>query len=107
MSNLDAIAYIPLFATAVIALAILVFLIIIKIRNTAKVSFISFLSLAIIIFACIYTIIKPSIMTISLLQLIAAALIIPYCVMLALGKPREMMLIAPDAKATPDVPDAY
>ena len=106
MSNLDAIAYIPLFATAVIALAILVFLIIIKIRNTAKVSFISFLSLAIIIFACIYTIIKPSIMTISLLQLIAAALIIPYCVMLALGKPREMMLIAPDAKATPDVPDA-
>ena len=105
MSNLDAIAYIPLIATAVVALVLVAFLVIIKIRNTAKVSFISFLSLLIIIGACAYTVVHPGITTFAVLILIAALAIIPYVVMLAFGKPKEVMVVATEAK-TPDAPDA-
>ncbi|MBQ7158704.1 MAG: SpoIIE family protein phosphatase [Treponema sp.] len=74
-------------------------------RNTAKVSFISFLSLAIIIGGCIRTIVSPSLITLALTLLIAAILIIPYCVLLAFGKPKEIMVLASEAKA-PETPDA-
>ena len=105
MSNLDAIAYIPLFAIAIIAIALCAFLIAIKVRNTAKVSFISFLSLALIVVGCIYTAVSPSLMTIALTILIAEVLIIPYVVLLAFGKPKEIMILASEAK-TPEAPDA-
>ena len=105
MSNLDAIAYIPLFAIAIIAIALCSFLIAIKVRNTAKVSFISFLSLALIVAGCIYTAVSPSLMTIALTILIAEVLIIPYVVLLAFGKPKEIMILASEAK-TPEAPDA-
>lgn len=104
MSNLDAIAYIPLIALAVIALVIAAFLVVIKIRNTAKVSFISFLSLLIIIGACAYTIVHPGITSFALLITLAALAIIPYVVLLAFGKPKEVMIVAAqsDAPAAPD-----
>ena len=58
MSHIDAIAYIPLLCTALIAVFLCVLLAIIKIRNTAKVSFISFLSLLVLAFASINTMLE-------------------------------------------------
>jgi phosphoserine phosphatase RsbU/P len=86
LSGIDAIAYIPLFCTALAALVLCVFLIIIKIRNTAKVSFIVFLTLAIELTGCINTIFAPGMMRFALYQFVATSVLIPYCVMLALGK---------------------
>ncbi|MDE6350841.1 MAG: GAF domain-containing protein, partial [Treponemataceae bacterium] len=105
MSNLDAIAYIPLIAIAVVALVLAAFLVIIKIRNTAKVSFISFLSLLILVIACAYTTMHPGITTFSLLILIALLALFPYAVLLAFGKPKERMAVPPSADA-PAAPDA-
>lgn len=86
LSDLDAIAYIPLICTALAALVLCVFLIVIKIRRTAKVSFISFLSLGILIAGCIHTIFNPSMMVFALYLLAATVLFAPYCIMLAFGK---------------------
>ena len=105
LSNLDAIAYIPLIAIAVVALVLAAFLVIIKIRNTAKVSFISFLSLLILVVACVYTTMHPGITTFSLLILIALLALFPYAVLLAFGKPKERMAVVPEADA-PAAPDA-
>ncbi len=105
LSNLDAIAYIPLFAAALIALTLAAFLVVIKVRNTAKVSFISFLSLALIAGGCLYTIFNPSLMFISLVLLVAEVFIVPYCVILAFGKPKEVMILASEAKEA-EAPDA-
>ncbi|MBQ0051482.1 MAG: SpoIIE family protein phosphatase [Treponema sp.] len=98
MLTSEAISYIPLFCTAGIALIIGVLITIIKIRNTAKVSFISYLTIAVMIFACIYTALHPGMLTFALLILLAAVLLIPYCVMLAFGKPK-----AKEVEATEEV----
>lgn len=84
----EAVSYIPLFATAGVAVIIGILITIIKIRNTAKVSFISYLALAVTVFACIYTVYHPGMLFYALLILLAAVLLIPYCVMLAFGKPK-------------------
>lgn len=89
MFNSDAVAYIPLFGTAILAIILFIFLAIIKIRNTAKVSFLSFLSIGIIIFACIYTASHPGFMRFILLLLLSAAIQLPYFIMLSFGKPKE------------------
>ena len=87
----DAISYIPLFGTAVVALAIAVLLTVIKIRKTAKVSFISYFAIAVLIFACIYTASHPGMLIFALLLLFTSILFIPYCIMLAFGKPQEFV----------------
>lgn len=85
----EAVSYIPLYATAGVAVIIGILITIIKIRNTAKVSFISYLALGVTVFACIYTVYHPGMLFYALLILLAAVLLIPYCVMLAFGKPKE------------------
>ena len=87
MFTSDAISYVPLFCTAVVAIIIAVLITVIKIRKTAKVSFIAYFALAVIIFACIYTATHPSMMRFALLILFASLLFIPYCLLLAFGKP--------------------
>ena len=89
MFSSDAISYVPLFCTAIVAVVIAVFLTIIKIRKTAKVSFIAYFALAVVIFACVYTAIHPGMMLFSLLMLLAALLFIPYCIMLAFSKAQK------------------
>lgn len=85
----EAVSYIPLYATAGVAVIIGILITIIKIRNTAKVSFISYLALGVTVFACIYTVYHPGMLFYALLILLAAVLLIPYCIMLAFGKPKE------------------
>ena len=104
LSRIDAIAYIPLLFTAAIAFFLCVLLAAIKIRNTAKVSFISFLSLLVLAFACINTVLSPSMTRFALLVLLALALLIPYCVMLAFGKPKEKTAAPAQQAAAATVP---
>lgn len=107
MSQTDAIAYIPLLFTAVIAIFLCVLLAVIKIRNTAKVSFISFLSLLALAFACVNAVLTRGMAMFALWVLGALAALIPYCVLLAFGKPRERLKaqqLAPPV-ATPVVVD--
>ena len=89
MFTSDAISYIPLFGTAAVSILIAVLLTIIKVRKTAKVSFIAYFALAVIIFACTYTATHPGMMRFALLMFFASLLFIPYCLMLAFGKPKE------------------
>lgn len=91
MFTSDAISYVPLFCTAFVSVAIAVLLTVIKIRRTAKVSFIAYFALAVVMFACVYTATHPGIMFFSLLILLASLLFIPYCIMLAFGKPQELV----------------
>lgn len=94
MKGIDQFAYIPLLAIALVLVAISVFLVVIKIRNTAKVSFISILSLLIVAFGCLHTVLNPQFSKFMLfVYILAAALIyVPYVVMLAFGKPKEKMV---------------
>ncbi len=105
MFNSDAIAWIPLFGTAVLAAILFVFLIIIKSRKTAKVSYLSFLALLIVIAASVYTALKPGITHFVLLLLLAAAVLIPYLIMLAFGKPKveEKKEVKTEEAKTPQV----
>lgn len=93
MFNSDAIAYIPLFGTAILFSVLFVFLAIIKIRKTAKVSLLSFLSILIVIADCVYTALHPGIMRFVLVLLLAAVIILPYLIMLAFGKPKEEVVV--------------
>ena len=89
MFNTDAIAYIPLFGTAVLAAVLFVVLVIVKTRKTAKASYLTFLSLGIVAGDCLYTATHPGMMRFVLLLLLAAAIQLPYLIMLAFGKPKE------------------
>lgn len=88
MFSSSAFTYIPLICTVAILIIVSILITIIKIRKTAKVSFISYFAILVVIFACIYTILHPGIMFYSLLILFASILMIPYCIMLAFGKPQ-------------------
>ena len=88
MFNSDAIAYIPLFGTAILAAVLFIFLVIIKTRKTAKVSYLSFLALLIVAADCVYTALTPGITHFVLLILLASAILLPYLIMLAFGKPK-------------------
>ena len=93
MFTSDAISYVPLFCTAIVSIVIAVLLTIIKVRKTAKVSFIAYFALAVVIFACVYTAVHPGMMLFALLILLTSLLFIPYCIMLAFGKPKEYVKI--------------
>jgi len=92
----DVIANIPLICTAVLAILIGVFLVIIKIKNTAKVSFISYLTLAVLIFACIRNVLSTNTLLFNLLLLLAASLITIYCLSLIFAPPKEKIITEDD-----------
>jgi len=85
----DLLSYIPLLCIAVFAACLCVLLFIVKLRKVAKVSFVVFLSLFIIIFGCVRTVFIHDFALLSILFIVATALFIPYAVMLAFGKPKE------------------
>ncbi|MBR1715241.1 MAG: SpoIIE family protein phosphatase [Treponema sp.] len=87
--NTDTIANIPLIFTAVLAVFIIALLVVTKIRKTAKVSFISFFALIVLIVACVRALFNSGMLAFNLMILLATVLLIPYCVMLAFGKPKE------------------
>ncbi|WP_303919960.1 GAF domain-containing SpoIIE family protein phosphatase [Treponema berlinense] len=98
MFRSDAIAYLPLLGTAILATVLFVFLAVIKGRKTAKVSYLTFLALVILISDCVYTVYNPGITNFVLLLLLAAAVLLPYLVMLAFAKPKAEEPKAPLAE---------
>lgn len=94
----DSFAYIPLFATAAAAFVILILLVIIKKRNTARVSFITFIADVLVLVASLICALKPtstdpsqdSLILIATVLFISAFLFIPYCIVLSTFTPKKI-----------------
>ena len=86
----DSFAYIPLFATAVAGLAVFVLLFIVKKKNSARVSFITFLADALVMVTCIICGAQPipegtqthGLVLLGCVLFIAMFIFIPYCIIL-------------------------
>lgn len=89
MSFNDTFAYIPLLATAVAAFVILILLIVIRKKNSARVSFITFAVAVLVIVGCIICAAIPissttqyNLVLLGCFLFIGAFLLIPYCIIL-------------------------
>ena len=80
MAAIDAFAYIPLIATFFVAVILFSFLIAINKKRSARISFIVFLSIIILLCGIIYTLIHPGMMVLSMSVFCAVFIFIPYCV---------------------------
>lgn len=87
--NLDSFAHIPLAALIIALLAIIVFVVIITIRKTAKTSFVFLLSLVCIFVGAVYTFMYQNIFVLTLALFASAALLLPYCIIKATSSPEE------------------
>lgn len=81
---LDAFAYIPLLATVFVAIAIFCLLSAINKKRSAKISFIAFLSIVILVCGIIYTLVHPGLMVLSMSIFCASFIFLPYCVITVL-----------------------
>lgn len=79
------IANIPLICTVVAAVAIAVLITVIKIRGTAKVSFVFYLSIAVVVYASIKALVSPY-FNYNFHIMLAAFLLVPYCALRIFGK---------------------
>jgi len=104
LSNLESIAYIPLFGTSFVAVLIFSFLILIKKRKTARVSFITFVSVAVFALAsliCAIRLLANPENFLSDIQIYffflfgASVLFIPYCIMLCTFEPKKIEKLVP------------
>ena len=80
MAAIDAFAYIPLFATIFVAVILFSFLVAINKKRSARISFIVFLAIIILLSGVIYTLIHPGMMILSMSVFCAVFIFIPYCV---------------------------
>ncbi|MFA6936955.1 MAG: SpoIIE family protein phosphatase [Treponema sp.] len=86
----DSFAYIPLFATAICAFVVLVLLIVIYKKKSARVSFVTFIIDALLIISCVVCALLPTpqntsekgLFLLSCVLFISAFLFIPYCIIL-------------------------
>lgn len=90
--NFDSFAYIPHLATAFIALALCVLLVIIKVRNTAHVSYVMFVSLFLLLAGVIYTLMHPlenPVMAMAVTVFSISVILLPYCILLCGFAPKQ------------------
>lgn len=90
--NFDTFAYIPLIATAVLATVMCVLLAVVRIRNTARVSYILFLVLIIVVVGVLRVVLRPTLyplMTLGAMCLLICVLIVPYAIMLCTFDPKK------------------
>ncbi|MBQ0002527.1 MAG: SpoIIE family protein phosphatase [Treponema sp.] len=87
--NYTAFAYIPLLASVALTFLVFVFLIVIMIRKTAKVSFIFFLALIALMTGMIFTYINKEPSFLYLMLLLASVLMTPYAILKALVRQEE------------------
>ena len=80
MAAIDAFAYIPLLATIFVAVILFSFLVAINKKRSARISFIVFLAIIILLSGVIYTLIHPGMMILSMSVFCAVFIFIPYCV---------------------------
>ncbi len=89
MLPIDAFAFIPLIAASVVTFGVFVFLIVMKLRKTAKPSFVLFLSLVCLMAGMIFSIFRPNLIYLSFMIFMAVLLSLPYCIMKGFSKPEE------------------
>lgn len=89
MSSIDAFIQTPLLITAIIGVVLFLFLLIIKLRNTAKVSFIFFLADGIIVTGALYSYFEDYVIYFIFSILISAAVLIPYLILKAFDNPQK------------------
>ena len=76
-----AFAFIPLIVAAALTLLVFIFLIVIAVRKTAKVSFVFFLALAALLSGMVFTYIQKQPAFLYLMLFLAAALMLTYAVL--------------------------
>ncbi len=89
MTSIDSFTNIPLLVVAIISFIILLFLFIIKIRNTVKSSFVFSLSIIVLIAGSIYTFFTKHYIYIVFTVGIAEVLILPYLLIKAFDNPKK------------------
>ena len=89
MYSLDSFTNVPLIISAVTGVILFVLLIIIKSRNTAKLSFIFYAVLLVLTVGIIYTVSTSHTIYLAITVLAAEILLLPYLIILALGIPRK------------------
>ncbi|MCQ2589413.1 MAG: SpoIIE family protein phosphatase [Treponema sp.] len=89
MINIDTFINVPLLASAIVGLLIVVFLIVIKLRNTGSISFIYYLSSAVIIAGAILSSLNGQYFYFTASVAIGGLLIIPYLIIKAFDNPKK------------------
>lgn len=85
----SAFAYIPLLVAAALTLLVFIFLIVIMVRKTAKVSFVFFFALLALMAGMVFTAIMKEPLYLYFTLLIAALLMVPYAVLKGIQKQEE------------------
>ena len=102
----DSYAYIPLLATAAFSVLLLVLLVIIRRRSTARVSFITFIATGLIFFSSIITAFSllsgntngNAFIWHTIILFFALFLFLPYCLVLATFEPKKIDKLVPKSK---------
>ena len=103
----DSYAYIPLFASATVTFVIFILLFFIRKKNTARVSFVAFISSFLIAFGLLASAIinlndtsisqSNSLLLLSVFIFIASLLILPYCIILTTFEPKKIEKLVPSS----------
>lgn len=101
----DSYAYIPLFASATVTFVIFILLFFIRKKNTARVSFVAFISSFLIAFGLLASAIinlndtsisqSNSLLLLSVFIFIASLLVLPYCIILTTFEPKKIEKLVP------------
>lgn len=89
MLPIDEFAYIPLLAGAVLSAGVLIALIVIAARKTAKISFVFFLSVLSLIAGLVYTAFNPNLIYMGGMVFLGLLLLLLYCIVKAAAKPQK------------------
>ena len=85
----SAYAFIPLIVAAALTLLVFIFLIVIAIRKTAKVSFVFFLALAALLAGMVFTFLNREPTFLYLMIFLASILMLPYAVLKSFVKQED------------------
>lgn len=102
--ELDLIQAIPVFASIVLAVAFLVLITISKIRNTAKISFISYILILIFIASNVFVLYSDHFVKFYTFFVAGEIIYLPYLILLAFGKPRTEVEEVEEITDEPEMP---
>lgn len=89
MNSIDSFVNVPLLIAAAAGLVLFILLLISKIRNTAKISFVCFPAIGVLIAGLVYTYFDHKLFYISLVTIIVELLLIAYAFVLAVSDPEK------------------
>ena len=89
MSSIDAFIQTPLLVSAILGIVLFLFLLIIKLRNTAKVSFIFYLADGLLVAGAFYSYLAGHVIYFIFSIVIATAALVPYLILKAFDNPQK------------------